>query len=193
MPRGIYLHKERPDLTLRNISNNPMKNKILIQKRLDTLKKRGYNCSGKNNPFYGKTHSEKIKSKLKLFKKGHIPWSKNNPLPLQTKLKISQKNTGKVPWNKNMKGYNAGEKSHFWRGGITKENKLSRGNLEYKIWRKLVFERDNYTCIICGKVGGYLNVHHIKSFSKYFELRYNINNGITLCRDCHYLDSKYQP
>jgi len=44
-----------------------------------------------------------------------------------------------------------GEKCFFWKGGVTKENQLIRTRLEYKLWRTAVFERDNYTCIWCGK------------------------------------------
>ena len=55
----------------------------------------------------------------------------------------------------------------------------------YKEWRIAVFERDNYTCAHCGKVGGNLNAHHIKPYAEYPELRLDINNGITLCEECH--------
>lgn len=60
-----------------------------------------------------------------------------------------------------------------------------RNSAEYTEWRREVFERDSYTCVICGKVGGELNAHHIKPFSKYEEARLDINNGITLCKECH--------
>jgi len=80
----------------------------------------------------------------------------------------------------------SGEKCHLWKGGITPERTVVRHSLEYKNWRLAVFEKDNYTCQKCGdKKGGNLNAHHIKSFSKHPELRFDVDNGITYCEDCH--------
>ena len=56
---------------------------------------------------------------------------------------------------------------------------------EYANWRLNVFKRDNFTCVNCGKVGGELNAHHIKEYSKYPKLRYKVSNGVTLCVECH--------
>ena len=57
---------------------------------------------------------------------------------------------------------------------------------EYRKWRWTVFRRDNYTCQICGKkVSGHIEAHHIKSWKDYPDLRYDIDNGITLCKECH--------
>lgn len=61
----------------------------------------------------------------------------------------------------------------------------ARKSTKYKEWRIDVFTRDDFTCQICGKVGGTLNAHHIKPYAKYKELRFDVDNGITLCRDCH--------
>ena len=70
--------------------------------------------------------------------------------------------------------------------GITSERKRIRASIEYRLWREAVFARDNWTCQECGKRGnGELHAHHIKSFSKHKELRTSIENGITLCVDCH--------
>ena len=65
------------------------------------------------------------------------------------------------------------------------EKMAIRNSMEYRDWRKAVYERDGYTCQICGKRGGNLNAHHIKHFAQYPELRMDITNGITLCYDCH--------
>ena len=58
---------------------------------------------------------------------------------------------------------------------------------ENKHWRKSIFERDNYICQECGIRGGNLNVHHILPYRDWKEPEYslNIDNGITLCVDCH--------
>jgi len=78
-----------------------------------------------------------------------------------------------------------GENNYFWKGGINGENDTLRHRREYKEWRTSVYERDDYTCQCCGIRGGKLNAHHINQFSDHPELRYNANNGITLCVKCH--------
>ena len=60
-----------------------------------------------------------------------------------------------------------------------------RMSADYRNWRKEVFERDNYNCQICGKKGGELNAHHIKTFKKHKKLRFEVSNGVTLCAKCH--------
>lgn len=80
---------------------------------------------------------------------------------------------------------NSGENASNWKGGITLENELLRRNSDYREWRKSVFERDGYTCQCCKEVGGNLRGHHILNWSSNKELRYDINNGITLCNKCH--------
>lgn len=78
-----------------------------------------------------------------------------------------------------------GENNRFWKGGINGENDTLRHRNEYRSWRTLVYKRDNYICQCCGVVGGRLNAHHIYPFSEHKELRYLVDNGITLCEDCH--------
>ena len=65
-----------------------------------------------------------------------------------------------------------------------------------RLWRKSVFERDNYTCVWCGAKNGngkaiILQADHIKPFADYPELRFAIDNGRTLCIDCHKKTNDY--
>lgn len=80
--------------------------------------------------------------------------------------------------------YPTGKDNPKWRGGGS-EREVAKGRIEYKQWRKAVFERDNYTCQICKERGGKLNADHIKPWMLFPKLRYVIDNGRTLCFDCH--------
>ena len=83
---------------------------------------------------------------------------------------------------------------------ITPLNQLIRTSFKYRLWRSDVFTRDNFVCQKCVKKGaGDLNVHHLKPISKILaeykiktydealncEELWNVNNGITLCWECH--------
>lgn len=54
-------------------------------------------------------------------------------------------------------------------------------------WAKQVKERDNFTCQICSKANVYLNSHHLNSWDTFIDERYDLDNGITLCYNCHFL------
>lgn len=70
---------------------------------------------------------------------------------------------------------------------LIEENRKIRSSSEYRAWRNEVLERDAYTCVLCGRdeTNSELNVHHIKPFSLYPELRFEVNNGLALCKECH--------
>lgn len=78
-----------------------------------------------------------------------------------------------------------GSRHRWWKGGITPINEAIRKSLEYRLWRKAVFIRDNFTCVWCGKKDKTIQADHIKPFSLFPELRFAIDNGRTLCHNCH--------
>lgn len=80
-----------------------------------------------------------------------------------------------------------GENSPHWNPNLTDEERIFRRQYpEYKEWRHIVFERDDYTCQCCGKTGGiYLHAHHLDNYAEYIDKRLDTENGITLCEDCH--------
>src|SRR3990167_8202276 len=59
------------------------------------------------------------------------------------------------------------------------------GNKDHKEWREKIFKRDDYTCQICHTRGKYLEAHHIKPWAYFAELRFDLSNGQTLCKECH--------
>lgn len=111
----------------------------------------------------GKTH----------FKKGIVPWNKGKKLSAEIRNKLSLAKLGKT-----------GPLCVNWKGGIARgRNALCKP--QYRKWRESVMKRDDYTCQNCGERGTYLEVHHIKSWAKFPELRFVTSNGITYCRECH--------
>lgn len=75
-----------------------------------------------------------------------------------------------------------------WNPNITQEERENGRYIEgYDDFIKGVYERDNYNCQICGQEGNghNLNAHHLDGYNWYKEGRTDINNGITLCKECH--------
>lgn len=84
-----------------------------------------------------------------------------------------------------------GEKNHQWKGGITEDRKT----VYHKRLRRRILKRDNFECCVCKKKGtmDYRNkpqiglvVHHLNSYDKHKKLRFEDDNCILLCEECHY-------
>lgn len=127
-----------------------------------------------------------LKRALKMTGRKHSPEHKNRisiALKGMVKTDIHLSNISKALKGKpNYKG--RGENQHLWKGGVTPENEKIRHSIEYDLWRYSVLSRDKWICQECGS-NQKLNAHHVKSFSKYPELRFAIDNGKTLCKPCH--------
>jgi hypothetical protein len=162
---------------------------------------------------YRRLHSSGTKLRRSGSRIGCIPWNKGGHYPdsLKIKMNFSGLSLGRG-WNRGKKDIYSQKTIHKmqishsdknaecasnWKGGLSRAYKTGFYSPEYKRWRKSVFERDNYQCRKCGIKSGvghavYLTAHHIKSFAKYPPLRYEIDNGITLCESCHCQEDKYR-
>jgi len=197
--RIINLKENKSDETLEKMR------KAHLGKHLSeiTKKKISEATSGKNNPMYGKKHSAETKQKIRERAIGR-------QITEKTRKKMSKKRKGKKrplfskEWKKNIsiskEGKRIGENNPNWKGGVTSLIEQIRHNFKYRQWRSDIFTRDNFTCQDCGdSKGGNLEAHHKKTFSsilQYYEIitieealkcekLWDINNGITLCEECH--------
>lgn len=79
----------------------------------------------------------------------------------------------------------SGENSHFFDPTLTDDHRTRyRVDVIGNDWSNKVRKRDSYKCQICG-IDRKTVAHHIFSYSDYPELRVDVGNGITLCRQCH--------
>ena len=150
---------------------------------------------GSKNPFFGKTHSEEyckqVAERARRLNLGKKHSEKSRLLMSLSHLRPGI-NRYKLPALKK-------EKHPRWKGGVSPMNEIIRGSLKMQRWKQSIFIRDGYKCVVCSKVGGELNAHHIKRFSviiiefgiKDAESAYrckelwDVNNGVTLCESCH--------
>ncbi|MCR4285073.1 MAG: hypothetical protein NUV97_03470 [archaeon] len=130
---------------------------------------------GENNP----AKRPEVREKLRILSMGEL----SNAKKLSARIKNSQWHKGKrlspatefkkglIPWNK-------------IGNGITSQIQKIRNSSEMQKWSRLIKERDNFKCQICEIRGGNLRSNHIKLFSEYPKLRFELTNGITICKDC---------
>lgn len=155
-----------------------------------------------------------------------VAWNKGKKLTEEHKRKIKESskpyqfkighiiNVGRTPWNKGKTYchseevrnrlrklpslFKSGEKHPNWKGGVSVINNLIRQSEAYSRWRKNIFKRDNYQCIIC-QSKKIIEVHHLFPLNKIikkYKIKYlidaykckilwDIKNGVVLCQKCH--------
>jgi len=158
MPTGIYIHKPKSESTKLKMSLAQKGRKLTDEHRV----KLSFVHTGVLLSPY---HREQIGKGGRGIKK---PFSKEHC------INISIANTGKI-----------GELASHYIDGRTPENIKIRNSIEMKLWRDSCFARDGYTDQKTGIKGGKLTAHHIQNFSSYPELRFAIDNGITLSVESH--------
>lgn len=109
---------------------------------------------------------------------GSIPWNKGLTKMTDERLKVMAENR-------------TGEKNWMYVHGKSKAHRTSWQTSVHKAWRKAVFDRDDYTCQLCFTKGGTLQADHIKCFAHHEDVRYDVDNGRTLCVDCHKTTKNY--
>lgn len=135
----------------------------------------------------GKKHSEEHRNKQSQnsFWKG----KKRPPFSEEWKMKISLSHKGLHAGEKNFffGKPNSGPNNPRWisdRSQLAK--KQERNDSSYREWRTCVYKRDSYKCRINNEeCSGRIEAHHILRWSEYPEVRYNIDNGISLCKYHH--------
>ena len=139
----------------------------------------------------GRVFTEEWKNNMSKAGKGKPGPMKGRKLPKEWCKNLSISHKGQKSWNKGKSAKEdnriaSGSRQGNWKGGVTPESTKIRNSIEFSLWRESVFARDNWTCQKSKIKGCKLHAHHIKNFSQHPELRFAIDNGITLSKDEHY-------
>lgn len=132
------------------------------------------------------------------YRKGFVAWNRGKKMPESTREKVRLARAKQVNIPRGKKHWN-------WKGGRTELRKRLQEKAVYRNWRTSVFQRDNFTCQICGKRGGRLNADHIKSYASIISDKkiktvkdalncdelWDVTNGRTLCIACHQKTDNY--
>lgn len=183
------------------------KPKKRIYKSLDWVKQRNENvkktwAEGKYANRKKPTEEQKTKISIALKKNGHKPPSwlgKKHSKETIEKLKKCKK--GFKPITAGL----CGELNPNWKGGRTHWRMKLLKSEEYINWKKSVLKKDNLSCTECNVKYIRLDVHHIiplsilldkyniNSYEQAVECKelWNMNNGQTLCWDCHKKTNSY--
>lgn len=200
MPKGVY---KNPKKRARKISRALSGRKLLSEHCRKISEARKGNSSG----MLGKKASKKTRQKISKALKGKMPknfiemqkkgWEENKgrKVSKETRKKLREASVrrkekygfinspeARQKLSESMQGNNNGYKGDKC---ITPENIRIRQSIDYRLWREAVFVRDNFTCQKYGTKGGILRAHHIKNFADFPELRFAIDNGITLSKKAH--------
>jgi hypothetical protein len=125
----------------------------------------------------GKTMSAESRAKMSAAAKARPSNRIGKKHSFETRAKISAATREMTPRGQDAPGYIDGK-------GV--ERLGLRSTMDLKRWRYEVYLRDKFTCQHCGDArGGNLCAHHIKPFAVFPALRFEVDNGITLCDPCH--------
>ena len=128
------------------------------------------------HPMKGKQYPPEVAARMGKTKGWKSP-RKGIPRTLEDRKKIS-KGTRKNALR--------GKACPAYKDGKLSERRGERFSSRMKRWRFDVFARDEFTCQRCGdNRGGNLVGHHVRSFADFPELRFDVDNGLTLCIPCH--------
>lgn len=143
----------------------------------------------------GQIPSQEARDNMSKAGKGKHKYWLDKKMSEEHKEKISESNKGKKPsieHRKHLSETRIKNRENYpnWKGGITEENIKVRNSIEIRLAREACFARDNYTCQKTGVRGGKIRAHHINNFSDFPELRFAIDNLITLSDESHRLFHK---
>jgi hypothetical protein len=172
-PRGPLSDEHKRKISAK-LTGKPHANR---GKKFSEERRKAHSDAMKRAAKEGRTHTEAWREKIKATLA--IKWANSKRRnPILKGLKWSPER--RQEWSERKKG--AGNQN--WKDGATKKSKLVRATWQYREWSEAVKQRDGQ-CLRCGSTEK-LHAHHVERFIKNPEKRFDLSNGITLCKACHH-------
>lgn len=129
--------------------------------------------------YYGPEKAAELFKNRSEVHSGQIPWNKDIPRTEEEKKHISEAKTGVSIASKGVpKDY------PVWNTG--RRDAEGRTSYKHLDWAKAVKTKDRFICQHCGlNEKDILQAHHIKGWEEFLEFRFVVENGLTLCCNCH--------
>ena len=144
--------------------------KFVSEETKQKMRDNHWSKNGGVSAFKGKKHTEDTKNKLRLHRQRQcLNYTDEQLKQFHIKASCTVRNISIEDFD----------------GFSSPKNTLIRQSAEGKQWRIDVMAKANFTCDNCNVRGKSLVAHHLEAFHCNPELRFDINNGVCLCRDCH--------
>ena len=157
--------------SLKMIKAKQNQNKVKSEETKQKMRDNHWSKTGKiKSPFKDKHHSERVKEHLsKCWENQFSSYTEEEIKMRYIKCSCTQRN---IPVE-DFDGFSAPEGTRL------------RQSSEGRAWRYDVMAKSRFTCDRCTQRGGKLVAHHLNSFNSYPEQRFDPNNGVCLCEECH--------
>ena len=109
--------------------------------------------------------------------------AKNTILTEESRNKIKEKMKTEE-YRKKQSLSKIGEKNPSYNPNLDRINNNSRSIAGNTIWRRNILEKYNYKCDKCNSKDN-IQTHHLYNWSSHPEKRFDIDNGVCLCKKCH--------
>ena len=177
--KGWFDHNPRPDKKTGVVKHCPCGKQFYCERgRIVRKKFCSKVCQWENRPL-GLKRSKEARKNISLGKLG-------KKCSLEHRMSMSRARIGKKASAETREKKREAMINHYDKIGRKEHKRFYHfcSSREYQEWRNKVFVRDGFKCRICN-CDGYLQAHHILRWVDFPELRYQVNNGITLCRAHH--------
>ncbi len=187
---GGYCKKCNYDRGKKNPSTCKTCGSIFMTTQQQTKRNKNLFCSYEcRDKWYSKAklnvpiHNKESKQKLSISKKNLYANKENHPRYGKT---MSPESKRKLSASLRLVMKKGIEHPRYNHSITPEERERRRCGSDYAQWRTSVYERDNYTCVRCGSPSkGDIVAHHLDGYNWCIEKRTNVDNGVTLCEECH--------